>query len=116
MQPPNVTECLAIMSLWSPAVLPKPEVIYTTSSSGVVEVNCTTQSRPAAEITWNVEGDNRTLGPPISSSYEQGDGTTLVTSTLFFQSGVLNERSLRCIVHHEGLEKPISVSLSTRSE
>ncbi|XP_029924851.1 uncharacterized protein LOC115371546 [Myripristis murdjan] len=105
----SATACLSVY------VLPKPEVIYTTSSSGVVEANCTTQSRPAAEITWNVEGDNRTLGPPISSSYEQGDGTTLVTSTLFFQSGALNERSLRCIVHHEGLEKPISVSaLSTR--
>lgn len=102
------TACLSVY------VLPKPEVTYTTSSSGVVEANCTAQSRPAAEMTWNVEGDNRTLGPPISSSYEQGDGTTLVTSTLLLQSGLLSDLSVKCIVHHPGLKKPASVSLNTR--
>ncbi|XP_056157359.1 OX-2 membrane glycoprotein-like [Lampris incognitus] len=103
----RATACLSVY------VLPKPEVAYVTASSGVIEANCTTRSRPAAEITWNVGGDNRTLGPPISSSYEQGDGTTLVTSTLLLQSGLLNELSVKCIVHHQGLEKPMSVSLNT---
>ncbi|XP_029306085.1 OX-2 membrane glycoprotein-like [Cottoperca gobio] len=94
-------------------VLPKPEVSHVTSSSGVTEANCTAQARPAAEIMWNIDGDNRTLGPPISSSYDQGDGTTVVTSTLFFQSALLHELTLECVVHHPGLEKPLTVSLNT---
>lgn len=87
-----------------------------TSSSGVTEANCTAQSRPAAEITWNISGDNRTLGPPISTASDQGDGTTVVTSTLLFQSGLLSELSVRCIVHHRGFEKPLTVSLYTSGE
>lgn len=94
-------------------VLPEPEVTYMTSPSGVVEANCTTRSRPAADITWNVAGDNRTLGPPVSSSYDQGDGTTVVTSTVSFQSGRFSDGSVQCVVHHQGLEKPLSVSLNT---
>ncbi|XP_034720929.1 OX-2 membrane glycoprotein-like [Etheostoma cragini] len=94
-------------------VLPKPEVSYVTSSSGLTEANCTAQSRPAAEITWNVSGDNRTLGPPVSSAYDQGDGTTVVTSTLLFQSALLSDLSVKCIVHHPGLDQPLTVSLNT---
>ncbi|XP_037618009.1 OX-2 membrane glycoprotein-like [Sebastes umbrosus] len=94
-------------------VLPKPEVSHVTSSSGVTEANCTAQSRPAAEIMWNIGGDNRTLGPPIISAYDQGDGTTLVTSTLLFPSALLSELSVKCVVHHPGLEKPMNVSLNT---
>lgn len=97
-------------------VLPKPEVTSVTSPSGVTEANCTAQSRPAAEITWNVGGDNRTLGPPISSEYPQGDGTTVVTSTLLYQSGLLSDLYVQCIVHHRGLEKPLAVSLHTNGE
>ncbi|KAM4601839.1 poliovirus receptor homolog [Polymixia lowei] len=104
----RATACLSVY------VLPKPEVTYVTLSSGVIEANCTTQSRPAAEITWNVmERDNLTLGQTISSAYDQGDGTTLVTSTLLLQSGLLSDLSVKCVVHHQGLEKPITVSLST---
>ncbi|XP_026219527.1 nectin-2-like [Anabas testudineus] len=103
----SATACLSVY------VLPKPEVTYVTSPSGVTEANCTAQSRPAAQITWNVGGDNRTLGPPISSEYDQGDGTTIVTSTLSFQSGLLSDMLVKCIVRHRGLEKPLSVSLYT---
>uniref|UniRef100_UPI003AAAE3D4 nectin-2-like n=1 Tax=Centroberyx gerrardi TaxID=166262 RepID=UPI003AAAE3D4 len=103
----SATACLSVY------VLPKPEVTYVTLSSGVIEANCSAQSRPAAEIMWNVGGDNRTLGPPVTSTYEQGDGTTLVTSTLLLQSGLLSELSVKCIVHHQGLEKPVTVSLNT---
>ncbi|XP_051283171.1 OX-2 membrane glycoprotein [Dicentrarchus labrax] len=102
----SATACLSVY------VLPKPEVSHATSPSGVTEANCTAQSRPAAEIMWNVGGDNRTLGPPVSSSYEQGDGTTIVTSTLLFQSGLLSDLSVKCIVHHQGLKKPLTVSLN----
>ncbi|XP_042261334.1 OX-2 membrane glycoprotein-like [Thunnus thynnus] len=103
----SATACLSVY------VLPKPEVTYVSSPSGVTEANCTAQSRPAADIMWNIGGDNRTLGPAISSAYDQGDGTTIVTSTLFFQSALLNDLSVKCIVHHQGLEKPLSVSLNT---
>ncbi|XP_042368783.1 OX-2 membrane glycoprotein-like [Plectropomus leopardus] len=108
--PDGTRSDIACLSVY---VLPKPEVTHVTSSSGVTEANCTTQSRPAAEIMWNIDGENRTLGPPISSAYEQGDGTTVVTSTLFFQSGLLSDLSVKCIVHHPGLAKPLTASLST---
>ncbi|XP_070786918.1 OX-2 membrane glycoprotein-like [Enoplosus armatus] len=108
--PDGTKSAAACLSVY---VLPKPEVSHVTSSSGVTEANCTAQARPAAEIMWNVGGDNRTLGPPISSAYDQGDGTTIVTSTLFFQSGLLSDLSVKCIVHHQGLEKPLVVSLNT---
>ncbi|XP_067116601.1 OX-2 membrane glycoprotein-like isoform X2 [Osmerus mordax] len=102
----RATACLSVY------VLPKPEVTYVMSSS-FIEANCTARSRPPAELVWNVEGDNRTLGPPVSSSYEQGDGTTWVISTLLLQSGLLNDLSVKCLVHHRGLETPMSVSLNT---
>ncbi|XP_033478810.1 OX-2 membrane glycoprotein-like [Epinephelus lanceolatus] len=107
--PDGTRSDIACLSVY---VLPKPEVSHVTSSSGVTEANCTAQSRPAAEIMWNVGGENRTLGPPISTSYEQGDGTTVVTSTLVFQSGLLSDLSVKCIVHHPGLEKPLTLSLN----
>ncbi|KAM3585413.1 uncharacterized protein V6R79_017172 [Siganus canaliculatus] len=103
----SATACLSVY------VLPKPEVSHVTLSSGFTEANCTTQSRPAAEITWDIGGDNRTLGPAIVSTYEQGDGTTVVTSTMLFQSGLLAEVPVKCIVHHPGLNKPLTVSLNT---
>lgn len=102
----SATACLSVY------VLPKPEVSHVTSPSGVTEANCTAQSRPAAEITWNIGGDNRTLGPPISSAYDQGDGTTVVTSTLLFPSGLLADVSVKCTVHHPGLKKPLTASLN----
>lgn len=108
--PDGTKSAIACLSVY---VLPKPEVNHVTSPSGVTEANCTAQSRPAAEIMWNVGGDNRTLGPAIASSYEQGDGTTIVTSTLLFQSGLLSDLTVKCIVHHPGLKKPMTVSLNT---
>lgn len=103
----SATACLSVY------VLPKPEVTYVTSSQGVVEANCTAQSRPPAQMTWNVEGDNHTLGPSVYSSNEQGDGTTLVTSTLLLQSGLLSDLSVQCTVHHPGLDTPLSVTMNT---
>lgn len=87
-----------------------------TSASGITEANCTTQSRPPAEITWEVGGDNRTLGPPITTSYEQGDGTTAVTSTLLFHSGPPSRPSVKCVVRHPGLQTPLTVALDTDGE
>ncbi|XP_038130426.1 OX-2 membrane glycoprotein-like [Cyprinodon tularosa] len=103
----KATTCLSVY------VLPKPEVTHVTTSSGITEANCTAQSRPPANIVWDAGSDNRTLGPPIISSYEQGDGTTIVTSTLLFQSAVTSGRSVRCIVQHQGLDKALTLSLQT---
>ncbi|XP_072253010.1 OX-2 membrane glycoprotein [Leuresthes tenuis] len=95
-------------------VLPKPQVSYKTTSPGVIEANCTSMSRPPAEIVWNVERDNRTMGPPVTTQLAQGDGTTLVISTLTVQSGLLKDVSVKCLVHHKGLESPIAVSMNTK--
>lgn len=97
-------------------MLPKPQVSYKTTSPGVIEANCTSVSRPPAEIVWNVERDNRTVGPPVTTLLPQGDGTTLVISTLTVQSGLLKDVSIKCLVHHKGLESPIAVSMNTKSE
>lgn len=97
-------------------VLPKPQVSYKTTSPGVIEANCTSVSRPPAEIVWNVERDNRTVGAPVATHHPQGDGTTLVISTLTVQSGLLKDVSVKCLVHHKGLETPIAVSMNTKSE
>lgn len=91
-------------------------MVYVTSASGETQANCTAQSRPPADITWDVGGDNRTLGPPVTSADSQGDGTTIVTSTLLFHSSWLKEVSVKCIVHHQGLRKPLSVPLNTNGE
>ncbi|KAJ8255932.1 hypothetical protein COCON_G00197960 [Conger conger] len=95
-------------------VLPRPQISYRTTPQGAIEANCTAQARPPVEIVWNVEGDNRTLGPPVPTSYEQPDGTTLVVSTLVLQTSILNDKSVKCLVHHRGLEAPLSVSLNTK--
>ncbi|XP_008326897.1 OX-2 membrane glycoprotein isoform X1 [Cynoglossus semilaevis] len=95
-------------------VLPKPQVSYKTTTPGVIESNCTLVSRPPAEIVWNVEGDNRTIGPPVTTQLLQHDGTTLVVSTLTVQSGLLKDVSVKCLVHHKGLESPIAVSMNTK--
>ncbi|XP_061571685.1 OX-2 membrane glycoprotein-like isoform X2 [Cololabis saira] len=108
--PDGTKSAAACLSIY---VLPTPEVSHVTLPSGVTEANCTAQSRPAAEITWDVGGENRTMGPPISSVYDQGDGTTIVTSTLLFQAALLSERSVKCLVHHPGLEKPMVLALNT---
>ncbi|KAG8000596.1 OX-2 membrane glycoprotein, partial [Nibea albiflora] len=102
------TVCLATY------VLPKPQVSYKTTSPGVIEANCTSVSRPPAEIVWNVERDNRTMGPPVTTHIPQDDGTTLVISTLTVQSGLLKDVSVKCLVHHKGLESPIGVSMNTK--
>ncbi|XP_010898510.2 OX-2 membrane glycoprotein isoform X1 [Esox lucius] len=104
----SATVCLAVF------VLPKPQVSYKNTSPGVIEANCTAVSRPPAEIVWNVERDNRTMGPPVTSQLQQGDGTTLVISTLTVQSGLLKDVSVKCLVHHKGLESPIAVSMNTK--
>ncbi|XP_056145824.1 OX-2 membrane glycoprotein [Lampris incognitus] len=106
--PKSATVCL------STYVLPKPQVIYKTTSPGVIEANCTSVSRPPTEIVWNVERDNRTMGPPVTTQVPQGDGTTLVISTLTVQSGLLKDVSIKCLVHHKGLESPIAVSMNTK--
>ncbi|XP_058472182.1 OX-2 membrane glycoprotein [Solea solea] len=95
-------------------VLPKPQVSYKTTSPGVIEANCTSVSRPPAEIVWNAERDNRTMGPPVTTQLPQGDGTTLVISTLTVRSGLLKDVSVKCLVHHKGLESPIAVSMNTK--
>ncbi|XP_040912914.1 OX-2 membrane glycoprotein isoform X2 [Toxotes jaculatrix] len=107
-------ELKSSMVCLSTYVLPKPQVSYKTTSPGVIEANCTSVSRPPAEIVWNVERDNRTMGPPVTTQLPQGDGTTLVISTLTVQSGLLKDVSVKCLVHHKGLESPIAVSMNTK--
>lgn len=97
-------------------VLPQPQLTHAVSSPGVTEANCTAQSRPPAEITWEVGDENRTLGVPVSSAYEHGDGTTTVTSTLLFQSGLLGDMAVKCVVRHPGLEKPLMLMLDSDGE
>ncbi|KAL0963412.1 hypothetical protein UPYG_G00306100 [Umbra pygmaea] len=104
----SATICLTVF------VLPKPQVSYKSTSAGVIEANCTAVSRPPAVIVWNVELDNRTMGPPVNSQLQQEDGTTLVISTLTVQSGLLKDVSVKCLVHHKGLESPIAVSMNTK--
>ncbi|KAG9339515.1 hypothetical protein JZ751_023657 [Albula glossodonta] len=95
-------------------VLPRPQMSYRTTPQGTIEANCTALARPPAEIVWNVEGDNRTLGPPVTLSSEQPGGTTLVVSTMVLQASLLTDKSIKCLVHHRGLESPISVSMNTK--
>ncbi|KAJ8013181.1 hypothetical protein DPEC_G00050610 [Dallia pectoralis] len=104
----SATVCLTVF------VLPKPQVSYRSTSPGVIEANCTAVSRPPVEIVWNVERDNRTMGPPVTSQLQHEGGTTLVLSTLTVQSGLLKDVSVKCLVHHKGLETPISVSMNTK--
>lgn len=104
----SATSCLTVF------VLPKPQVSYKTTSPGVIEANCTAVARPKAEIVWNVEGDNRTLGAPLSTVTQQDDGTTLVISTLTVKAGLLKDVSVKCLVHHKGLESAIAVSMNTK--
>ncbi|KAL4656579.1 OX-2 membrane glycoprotein-like [Arapaima gigas] len=104
----SATTCLTVY------VLPKPQVNYRTLSSDVIEANCTAVSRPAAFIEWNVDGDNRTLGPAAFSEFEQSDGTSLVISTLLFQADLLKEQSVKCLVYHRGLDSPISISINSK--
>ncbi|KAJ3591862.1 hypothetical protein NHX12_006993 [Muraenolepis orangiensis] len=106
--PRSSTVCL------STYVLPKPQVSYKTVSPGVIEANCTALSRPPAEIVWNVERDNRTMGPPVTVQQSHADGTTLVVSTLTVQSALLKDVSIKCLVHHRGLESAIAVSMNTK--
>ncbi|XP_061735157.1 OX-2 membrane glycoprotein [Nerophis ophidion] len=106
--PKSSTVCLSTYAL------PKPQVIYKSTSSGLIEANCSAVSRPPVEIVWNVERDNRTLGPPVTTLLPQEDGTTLVVSTLSLRPGLLKDVSVKCLVHHRGLEAPIAVSMNTK--
>lgn len=94
-------------------VLPKPEVNYVTLPTGVIEANCSALSKPSAQIMWAIDGDNRTLGPPVFSFYNHSDGTTTVTSTVLLKEGALND--VMCMVDHRGLDKPLSVPLTNVS-
>ncbi|TKS67056.1 OX-2 membrane glycoprotein MRC [Collichthys lucidus] len=115
-KPADITDCFYVYLVrpTQKPMLPKPQVSYKTTSPGVIEANCTSVSRPPAEIVWNVERDNRTMGPPVTTHIPQGDGTTLVISTLTVQSGLLKDVSVKCLVHHKGLESPIGVSMNTK--
>ncbi|TRZ01530.1 hypothetical protein DNTS_005213, partial [Danionella cerebrum] len=93
-------------------VLPKPEVSYVRLSRSVIEANCSTVSRPPAEISWNIEGHNKTLGPAVVSFYQQGDGTTMVVSSIQLQRELLDVQLVKCEVHHQGLESSVYVSLN----
>ncbi|XP_077072865.1 OX-2 membrane glycoprotein [Siphateles boraxobius] len=104
----SATSCLTIF------VLPKPQVSYKTASPGVIEANCTAVARPQAEIVWNVEGNDRIIGQPLTTTIQQSDGTTLVISTLTIQAGLLKDISVKCLVHHKGLENAIAVSMNTK--
>ncbi|XP_028325418.1 OX-2 membrane glycoprotein-like [Gouania willdenowi] len=101
------TACLSVY------VLPKAQVTHVTLPSGITVANCTARSRPAANITWNFGEGNRTLGSPTWSVHDQGDGTTTLISTLLFQSELLSEASVECIVQHPGLDTPLKVQLNT---
>ncbi|KAK7168747.1 hypothetical protein R3I93_004907 [Phoxinus phoxinus] len=104
----SATSCLTIY------VLPKPQVSYKTASPGVIEANCTAVAKPQAEIVWNVEGNDRIIGQPVTTAIQQSDGTTLVISTLTIQAGLLKDISVKCLVHHKGLENAIAVSMNTK--
>lgn len=93
-------------------VLPKPEVSYTTTEKGIIQANCSAMSRPPTELVWNVEGHNLTLAPSEISVYPQEDGTTLVVTTIQFQSRLLDEEQVICTALHQGLEASLSVALN----
>ncbi|XP_076839648.1 OX-2 membrane glycoprotein [Brachyhypopomus gauderio] len=105
----SATSCLAVY------VLPEPEVTSTHVRQGVVQANCTAVSRPPARLLWNVEGHNRTLGPSETSSEQQGDGTTLVVTSILLQSRLLEEEEVTCTALHQGLDATISVPFSKGS-
>ncbi|KAK9981127.1 hypothetical protein ABG768_000692 [Culter alburnus] len=102
----SATACLSVY------VLPKPEASYITVSQGIVEANCSAVSRPAAEISWNVEGHNQTLGPAVTSFYQLGDGTTMVVSSIQLQTELLDDELVKCEVRHQGLVSAIYVTLN----
>ncbi|KAF4118640.1 OX-2 membrane glycoprotein isoform X2 [Onychostoma macrolepis] len=107
--PDGVKSATACLSVY---VLPKPEASYFTVSKGIVEANCSAVSRPAADISWNVEGHNQTLGPAVISFYQLGDGTTMVVSSIEMQTELLDDELVKCEVRHQGLESAIYVSLN----
>ncbi|XP_042613698.1 OX-2 membrane glycoprotein-like isoform X1 [Cyprinus carpio] len=100
------TACLSVY------VLPEPEASYITVSEDIIEANCSSVSRPAAKISWNVEGHNQTLGPAVTSFYQLGDGTTMVVSSIQMQAELLDTKLVKCEVRHQGLESAIYVSLN----
>lgn len=102
----SATACLSVY------VLPKPEASYISVSQDTVEANCTAVSRPAAAISWNVEGHNQTLGPSVSSFYQLGDGTSMVVSSIQLRAELLDDELIKCEVHHQGLGSPIFVYLN----
>ncbi|ROL42610.1 Nectin-1 [Anabarilius grahami] len=82
------------------------------SGMGIVEANCSAVSRPVAEISWNVEGHNQTLGPAVTSFFQLGDGTTMVVSSIQLQTELLDDELVKCEVRHQGLVSAIYVTLN----
>ncbi|XP_061683460.1 OX-2 membrane glycoprotein-like [Syngnathoides biaculeatus] len=105
----SATACLSVF------VLPEVTVAHLTSSSGLTEANCTARSRPAAQITWTIGGDDQSLNTSLVSRHSDSDGITTVTSTLLVMSATFTENSIRCVVRHQGLEEPLYVALHNPS-
>ncbi|XP_073719227.1 nectin-3 [Misgurnus anguillicaudatus] len=107
--PDGTKSAIACLSVY---VLPKPEASYITVTQGIVEANCTAVSRPAAEISWNVDGHNKTLGPSVNSFYQLGDGTTMVVSSIQLRAELLDDELIKCEVHHQGLGSAVFIYLN----
>ncbi|XP_077468254.1 poliovirus receptor-like isoform X2 [Stigmatopora argus] len=102
----SATACLSVY------VLPEVKVAHVTLSSGVTEANCSSQSRPAAEITWRIGANNQSLNTSLVTLYSESERITTVTNTLLLTPGLFSERTVQCVVHHQGLENPLFVSLN----
>ncbi|XP_062866522.1 OX-2 membrane glycoprotein [Trichomycterus rosablanca] len=98
----SVTACLEVY------VLPSPEVSYVTIYEDVIQANCSAVSRPPATLVWNVKSYNHTE----TLTFELNDGTTMVVSTILLQAKLLDEETVTCTAHHQGLTKNISVALN----
>ncbi|XP_077586540.1 uncharacterized protein LOC144205809 [Stigmatopora nigra] len=100
------TACLSVY------VLPEVKVAHVTLSSGVTEANCSSQSRPAAEITWRIGANNQSLNTSLVTRYSESERITTVTNTLLLPPGLFSAETVQCVVHHQGLENPLFVSLN----
>lgn len=103
----SATSCLSVH------VLPQaPQLTLATSTSGDTQVNCTTRSRPPAQLTWEVGVANTTLGPPTVTWSQQSDGTTTVISTLQLRlSETPGQAAATCVVRHPGLQVPLRAAV-----
>uniref|UniRef100_A0AAV2L7Q6 Ig-like domain-containing protein n=1 Tax=Knipowitschia caucasica TaxID=637954 RepID=A0AAV2L7Q6_KNICA len=91
-------------------VLPKAEVSHTTQPSGAIEASCSARAKPSVQMEWDFGGDNRALGTPVLTSHNQSDGTITMTSSVLLKSGTLGD--VRCVIHHPGMDEPLTVSLT----